>query len=227
MPQILKGKTKFTIPAEAKPGDVIDIDANFEADQADYERALRDRLAQKDRVHEKALEDLRKELEAKPATPDEKTAQQLAALAAESKALKDKLAAAELKERINKQLEKAGLDKVPAAFRATINLPADASDDDIKAAVEGLAADPDVQTFTKVKEEPSAGGERKAPEGSGRRGQGGSRDTKAKLDDLKEKARLNAPNLFAMLDPNLDEAAQQDVLQTWENQGHLKSPSDK
>lgn len=225
MPAILKGTASITVPADAKPGDVIEVKGvEFTADQEDYDRALAARLAQQKRQHQKEVEELdrlhKEELEklkgdGKPA-PDNAA---LKKLEEETLALKNKLAATELKTKVDAALAAAGLEKAPAVYRNSLNLKADATDEDIAEAVKKLADDADLKKLLGETVTP--------PKPVGNRGGSGSGDRDDnKTGALLLKAQRNQPQLYQML-VGMPPDEQKTTLADWEAQGSLEPASKK
>lgn len=220
MPAILKGKAKYKIPENAKPGDEVEISGHdFEADQEDFERALAGRLAQQKRQFDAKEQELTKklaELEEKGGNLEGEKK-----LKAQLDALQAKLADSELKSRIDSQLKAAGLSDLPDEFRPG-RLKADASDEDVAEAVKAAG-----DRFAKLKE--SLGVKQSTEEDTpksktlGQRGAGGSGDKKAKVEAMRDKVKRVKPSLLPMLEGMSDEQ-QQDIMASWDDQGLLNSP---
>ncbi len=224
MPAILKGTAKITIPADAKPGDEIEVKGvSFEADQDDYERSLRQRLDQQKRQHTldiEAKETQIKELKAKlpvegagnnAPVPDPAVANKIAALE------KD-LAESKLQQRIDAQLKKSGLAEIPTVFRNSLKLAANASDAEVEDAVKALSEDGDLKKL--MAKDTTTEDPKKPRNPTPRPGGGGSQDPKDKISTLAEKARLNAPQYHAML-AGMEAEQQLEVLESWDAQGVL------
>jgi len=223
MPAKLKGSTEYVVPENAKPGDTIKIDADFVADQDDFERALAGRLAQQKRQHEaekQELSDKLKALESKQDQndkPDPKLQKQIDQLSQD-------LAQSKLAIRIEAQLKKQGLTDIPQAYRDQIKVKADASDEDLASAVESVGGE-----FKALKESLGGGKEEaatKEEKNLGRPGSGGSNDKKNKTAQLMDKVQRFRPDLEKMLNGLSDEQTIE-VLQSWENQGVLAPPTKK
>ncbi len=222
MPALLKGKMKWKVPENAKPGDEVEVEGTFEADQSDYDGSLRARLDQQKRQLEASFEPERKELtelKAKgtpaPQATDTKTTERLQQLERE-------LAQSKLDKKVDEALKKAGLVSIPKVYRDSIRLDPAATDAEVEAAAKALADDPDLKKLTTTPEPET----KPAKPGTGGRGGQGSGDPKDKLATLSEKARTNAPQLHKMLlDMGPDE--QKDVLESWESQGVLNPPQKK
>lgn len=209
----LKGTTKVKLEQDYKAGDEVELkDISFEADQTDFERALRGRLDQAKRQHEASVSDLTKQIEdlknGAP-KPDE-------ALKLQVDRLSNELANAKLQTKIDAQLKKAGLSDLPDAYRGTIRLKADASDDDVQAEVDRAGKE-----FAALKE--SLGGDKSEPKPKpniGNPGNGGSGDPKNKMDTMRDKVKRNRPDLIKHLDGIAPEQ-QAEVMESWESQGIL------
>lgn len=214
MPAQLKGSAKIKLETDYKAGDEIDVkDIVFEADQADFERSLRERLAQQKRQHEQEKQTLEKQIEdlkSGAPKPDEQTLIKLTRL-------ENELAQTKLQGRIDGMLKKKELADLPDAYRATIQLKPDASDEELEAAVAAAGA-----AFTELKTK--LGGsttEPKKPANFGNPSTGGSRDPKDKGEELKDKVKRYRPDLHKMLEP-MEPEQQLEVMQSWADQGLLK-----
>ena len=228
MPAELKGSTKFKVPEGAKPGDEIELkDVVFIANQDDFDRSLRTRLEQQQRKHdtEKAdmqgqLDEANKKASGTQAAPDAATAKALEKLAKQNGDLQERLAKNETRSRIEAAVAAAGLTKMPKVYRASLDsLKVDASDSEINDAVAALVADPDLKkilTAPATIQQPAISGP------TGRRGAGGSTDAQKKLDALRDKMQRNRPELAASLDTVNDEAAQIEILESWDAQKQLE-----
>ena len=110
----LKGNAKITIPENAKPGEEIEVQGiTFDADQADFERALRGRLDQAKRQAETEKAELTKtieELKGNAPKPDEQLKLQV-------ERLSNELSSAKLERRIEAQLKAANMADLPDALR--------------------------------------------------------------------------------------------------------------
>lgn len=225
MPAVLKGNAKVKLEKDYKAGEEVELaGVSFEADQDDFERMLRGRLDQQQRKHDTEKADLTTKLEAATkAAPAEKGSEP----SAEVKALQDKLAALEassvqtaLNLRLDNALAQAGL-KLPKELRSSLKLKADATDEDIDAAVkQGTERLKALKAEMGVKEGEEAE-ETAAPTPIGRTGSAGSRDKNTqRLGDLEEKAKRFRPNDAAML-AGMDNESRLEVLKDWEAQGLL------
>lgn len=210
----LKGNAKITIPENAKPGDEVEVQGiTFDADQADFERALRGRLDQAKRQAEAEKAELTKtieELKGNAPKPDEQLKLQV-------ERLSNELSSAKLERRIEAQLKAANMADLPDAYRATIRVKPDASDEDLAAAVEAAG-----KSFLDLKTSlgGNAEGEPKKKPTIGNPGNGGSGDPKNKLEALRDKVKKNRPDLIKHLDGIAPEQ-QQEVMDSWEAQGVL------
>lgn len=213
MPAQLKGSAKIKLEADYKAGEEIEVkDITFEADQTDFERSLRDRLAQQKRQHEQEKQDLVKqidELKSGAPKPDEQTLLKLTRL-------ENELAQNKLQIRIDNALKKKELLDLPEAFRGAIKLKPDASDEDVEAAVAAVAED-----FNQLKTKLGGGAPEPKKPNLGNPGTGGSKDPKDKADDLKDKVKRFRPDLHKMLE-SMDAEQQLEVMQSWNDQGLLK-----
>lgn len=210
----LKGNAKIVIPENAKPGEEIEVQGiTFDADQADFERALRGRLDQAKRQAEAEKAELTKtieELKGNAPKPDEQLKLQV-------ERLSNELSSAKLERRIEAQLKAANLADLPDAYRATIRVKPDASDEDLAAAVEAAG-----KSFLDLKTSlgGNAEGEPKKKPTIGNPGNGGSGDPKNKLETLRDKVKKNRPDLIKHLD-GISPEQQQEVMDSWEAQGVL------
>lgn len=212
MPAQLKGSAKIKLETDYKAGDEIEVkDITFEADQSDFERSLRDRLAQQKRQHEQEKQDLTKQIEdlkSGAPKPDEQTMIKL-------NRLENELAQSKLQSRIDGALKKKELLDLPDAYRSAIKLKPDASDEELEAAVAAVAED-----FNQLKTKLGGTTEKKTVN-LGNSGNGGSKDTKDKAEDLKDKIKRFRPDLHKMLE-SVDPEQQLEVMQSWSDQGLLK-----
>jgi len=214
MPANLKGNAKVKLEHDYKAGDEIELAGiTFEADQADYERSLRDRLAQQKRQHETEKQELARQLEelkGNQPKPDEQLRLQV-------ERLSNELATTKLNARVEQQLKKHGLSDLPDAYRATIRVKPDASDDELAQAI--LQAG---NAFQELKKELGAGSPSPKPN-VGNPGNGGSKDEPSKSEKLHDKAKRLRPDLYKMLDGMPPEQSTE-VLQSWDDQGLLATP---
>lgn len=211
----LKGNAKVVIPENAKPGDEIEVQGiTFEADQADFERALRGRLDQAKRQAETEKAELTRtieELKGNAPKPDEQLKLQVERLSSE-------LSSAKLERRIEAQLKATNLVDLPDAYRATIRVKPDASDEDLAAAVEAAG-----KSFLDLKTSLGGNAEgepKKKPNNLGNPGNGGSGDPKNKLETLRDKVKKVRPDLIKHLD-GVTPDQQQEIMDSWESQGVL------
>lgn len=205
----LKGTAKIKLEADYKAGDEVELkDITFEADQTDFERALRGRLDQAKRQGETEKADLQKQIdELKGTKPDEQLKLQV-------ERLNNELQQTKLQTRIDGQLKKAGLVDLPDAYRSTIRLKVDANDEEVAAEIDRAGKE-----FQALKESLGAGKEQK-PNNVGERGNGGSGDKKPKLETLRDKVKSVRPDLIKHIDGIAPEQ-QQEVMESWESQGIL------
>lgn len=216
MAATLKGTAKVKLEADYKAGDEVELkDITFEADQTDFERALRSRLDQAKRQHESDKAELVKtidELKSKELKPDEQLKLQVERLSSE-------LSATKLERRIEAQLKAAKLSDLPDAYRATIRVKPEASDEELAAAVAAAG-----QSFAALRESLGIKGEPEPKTNLGAGGNGGSGDPKKKVDALRDKVKRYKPELIKHIDGIAPEQ-QQEVMESWDAQGILAPPT--
>ncbi len=226
MAAILKGLLKkFKVPENAKPGDEIEVSGEFEADQDDYEQSLDKRLKSERKKAEdlqKQLEKANKDLEAEKkkstGTPEPSNAANQAILdrldAQEKQAKRDRQEA-----KLQRILDQKAKD-LPDAMRRTINVPDDADDETIEAAVERVNKE-----FEKLKLD--LGVKKQKPNvGTGAQGSGsGSTEEeaeKATVAGLLKKANTNRPDLIDVLNNSAENEKDMGlVLKDWDSKGLL------
>lgn len=224
MPAHLKGSAVWKADRDVKAGEEVTLATNFEADQTDFENALRERIA---RAEAKGAAEAEAKLKAEQ---ERKAAEQAANRGAKSTEedplrkqlaeLQDKVQKAELAQKVQATLVGLGASDLEDVFRSQISVTPGMTDEELKGAVT-KAVEARAAFVAKLKDGNSAGAP--APQAFGRPGSGGSQDQNAQgqMTTLLAKQQANRPELSGMLRNRTDQE-KLEILKMWDGQKKLE-----